>query len=66
MRTNLKLFRVKAGLSQAEMSKKIGCSRATYSAIESGTRNGTMSFWNRFQQAFVLPSNEMWGLTIDE
>lgn len=62
MRTNLKLFRIKLGLSQVEISEKIGCSRVTYSAIENGTRNGGMSFWNTLQQKFAIPSCEMWEL----
>lgn len=59
MRTNLKMFRVKVGLSQEDMSKRIGCSRATYSAIERGARTGNLSFWNKLSMAFALPSNEM-------
>ncbi|MBQ0026662.1 MAG: helix-turn-helix domain-containing protein [Lachnospiraceae bacterium] len=40
---NLAPLRAKAGLSQGELSKLVGISRQTYSAIESG--NKTMS-WN--------------------
>lgn len=62
MRTNLKVFRIKQGLSQVEISSKIGCNRATYSAIENGTRDGTFKFWNKLQQAFELPNCDMWEL----
>lgn len=60
-RTNLKLFRVKMKLSQEEMAKKIGCIRATYSAIESGKRTGRQTFWRDFQKAFNIPDAELWG-----
>lgn len=54
MRNNLYIFRHKMRLSQAEIAEKIGCSRATYSSIECGSRHGTMTFWNKLQKAFNL------------
>ena len=54
MRKNLYLFRHSMKLSQAEIAQRIGCSRATYSSIECGTRHGTMAFWNKLQKAFNL------------
>ena len=62
MRTNLKLFRVKNGLSQEDIAFKIGCGRATYASVETGKRNGTNSFWLALQKAFSIPDSEMWGL----
>ena len=62
MRTNLKVFRIKRHLSQEEISEKIGCSRATYCAIEYGVREGRKTFWNDLQKAFNLPDSEMWQL----
>ena len=62
MRRNLKIFRIKERLSQAEISERIGCSRATYSAIESGYRCGRLRFWNDLQAAFDLPDSAMWEL----
>lgn len=66
MRTNLKVFRVKQNLSQDEISKKIGCKRATYSAIENGKRSGKQSFWKALQNSFGIPDVEMWELMQDE
>lgn len=66
MRTNLKVFRVKHNLSQEEISEKIGCKRATYSAIECGKRNGQQNFWKKLQKAFSIPDAEMWDLMLDE
>lgn len=62
MRTNLKIFRIKQHLSQTEISEKIGYSRATYAAIESGARCGRQTFWRDLQRAFQLPDAEMWEL----
>lgn len=66
MRTNLKVYRVRLGLSQEEMSDKIGCKRATYSAIECGKRSGQQSFWKKLQAAFEIPDADMWDLMLDE
>lgn len=66
MRTNLKIFRIKKHLSQGEISQLIGCSRATYAAIENGARCGRQSFWKDLQQAFSLPDAEMWLLMQNE
>ena len=62
MRTNLKLFRVKRMLSQDEIAAKIGCTRATYSSIESGKRDGRLAFWNDLQKAFNIADSDMWAL----
>jgi DNA-binding XRE family transcriptional regulator len=62
MRTNLKLFRVKRKMSQDEFADAIGCTRATYSSIESGKRDGRLTFWNDVQTAFKIPDGEMWAL----
>ena len=52
-RTNLKVFRIKLKLSQAEIAEVIGCNRGTYAAIEKGVRNGSVGgFWNKLQKAY--------------
>lgn len=67
MRTNLKVFRIRRKLSQAEIAEKIGCRRSTYTAIENGQRNGRLSFWTALQAAFDVPDTEIGGLMkIDE
>lgn len=62
MRINLKLLRVKHGLTQDEMAVKIGVTRCTYAAIENGTRNGRDHFWISLQKAFNIPDEDMWKL----
>lgn len=67
MRKKLRDFRYHNGdLTQAEMAEKIGCTRATYSAIESGTRDGRKTFWKDLQNAFDIPDAEMWALQQNE
>ena len=57
-RNNLYYFRHKLRLSQQEMADKIGCSRATYSAIETGKQNGRVKFWEDLKTAFNLTDAE--------
>lgn len=61
-RNGLYLFRHSKRLSQSEIAETIGCSRATYSAIETGARNGTMTFWRKLQAAFNIADAEIGGL----
>lgn len=62
MRTSLKIFRIQQQLSQEEISAKIGCTRATYSSIESGKRAGRMAFWRDLQKAFNISDTRMFAL----
>lgn len=62
MRTNLKLLRIRHNLSQEDMAKLIGCSRATYSAIELGQRDGSLGFWKALKNRFDISSADMWDI----
>lgn len=66
MRTNLKVFRVKQKMTQDEMAEQIGYTRAAYSSIEKGKRNGRDAFWRDLQKAFNLDDTEMWSLMKNE
>ena len=59
-RIELKMFRVRLDISQAEMAERIGVDRSTYSSVENGTRNGTYKFWMKFKTTFDIPESEMW------
>lgn len=61
-RTNLKVFRTAHKLRQTDIACDLGVSRATYSFIERGIRNGNAEFWNRLQQRYNVPDAEMWSL----
>jgi transcriptional regulator with XRE-family HTH domain len=54
MRNNLYMFRHERRLSQQEMADVIGCSRATYAAIEAGKQDGRMKFWDGLKNGFGL------------
>lgn len=58
MRSNLYMFRHAQRLSQQEMADKIGCHRATYSAIETGKQNGRVKFWEDLKKAFNITDAE--------
>jgi DNA-binding XRE family transcriptional regulator len=66
MRMNLKLFRVSQKMTTEEMSKRIGCQRSTYSAIEAGKRDGRVKFWYSLQDAFGLENSELGELMQNE
>ena len=61
-RTALYMFRHSKGLSQSEIAEKIGCSRQAYSYIETGARDGALTFWRKLQTAFNIPDAEIGGL----
>ena len=61
-RKNLKVFRAKQDLTQAEMSGKLNYSRSQYALIERGDRDGTQAFWNNLQTVFSVSDEEMWKL----
>ena len=64
-RIKLKLFRVAHDLKQREMAEKIGVPRETYVCVENGTRNGKPEFWDKFQRAFGIQDDLMWGFVND-
>lgn len=66
MRKNLKVFRVKQGLTQAEMAALLDYTGSLYSMVESGKRTGTQYFWLNLKAAFNLSENEIENLRIDE
>lgn len=66
MRTNLKILRVRHRMTQAEFADRIGITRATYSAIESGRRNGSRFFWTELKRTFGISEREIQNLKINE
>lgn len=63
IRMNLKIFRIRRNLTQADMAARVGYDRAAYALIESGTRNPSIEFFMNLQEAFDIPDEEMWRLT---
>ena len=62
MRTDLKVLRVKHGLTQTDLAKMLGVSVATYCLIEQGKRRGSVENWLKIQQIFKLGDAEVWNL----
>lgn len=63
MRTELRVFRVRQKMTQAQFAEKIGVGRALYAAVENGSRNGTLAFWQKFKKTFDIPESEIWRYT---
>ena len=61
-RKRLKIFRIEQDLTQSDMAVRLGCERATYSAIELGRRNPSFDFMVKFQKVFNVPAESMWAL----
>lgn len=59
-RRNLKVLRAKNGLTQAQMSEKIGISRSIYSEVETGKRACSTEFLAKLQAAFHIPDADIW------
>jgi len=64
--TSLKILRVRHGLSQEEMAKKLTMSRQAYAKIENGQGDGNITFWSKVQRTFNISSTEMWDLINDK
>lgn len=62
MRNELKVLRVRNGLTQQQMAEKLSVSVSTYNLIEQGKRRGSQEFWLKLQQLFNLGGEEVWNL----
>ena len=65
-RINLKIFRIRQGLTQADMAARVGCARDAYCAIEAGKRDPSVNFFCALQDAFGIPDEKMWELVLRE
>lgn len=63
--TSLKILRVRQGLTQEEMARKLTMSRQAYAKIENGQGDGNITFWSKVQRIFNISSEEMWDLIND-
>lgn len=55
-------FRNSKRMTQDEFIEQLGVTRANYSMIERGTRDGSLQFWSKLQKVFGVPDAEMWAL----
>lgn len=54
-RTELKVFRVKQGLTQDQIAEKLGYSRGHYARFENGDAETTLRFLQALVKAFDIP-----------
>lgn len=59
MRMELKVFRIRRKLSQAEAAEIGGVTKLTYMLIENGKSDGKMKFWENIQRGFGLTDEEL-------
>lgn len=52
MRTNLKVFRIKQKMTQAEFAKAVGYTRSHYGRIENGDYDPRQEFWEKLKKRF--------------
>jgi DNA-binding XRE family transcriptional regulator len=62
MRLELKVFRFKQGLSQADLAHVTGVSVSTYNLIENGKRRGSEDFWLRLKNEFNLTGEDIFNM----
>jgi DNA-binding XRE family transcriptional regulator len=62
MRLELKVFRFKQGLSQADLANVTGVSVSTYNLIENGKRRGSEDFWLRLKHEFNLTGEDIFNM----
>lgn len=65
-RTALIALRARHGLTQEQMAERLEITRAAYSQIEIGGRDGRFSFWQRLQKEFNLTDSETWAILKNE
>lgn len=65
MNKSLKVMRARRGLTQEQMAERMGWSRQYYAKAENGKSIGSIRFWQRLQEAFDVPDEEMWDIVND-
>lgn len=55
----MRKLRVDLEITQEEAATRMNVSPATYRQVESGLRRGSNDFWDKFQETFNIPNEEM-------
>lgn len=56
----LQKLRIELGsITQEEAAERMKVSPATYRQVECGLRRGSHEFWDKFQEAFDIPDEQM-------
>ena len=62
VRKNFYDYRNDTGFTLGEMAEKLGCTRSYLQLIESNQREGSLLFWENFQNTFNIADENMWRL----
>ena len=62
MRKNFYDYRNDTGFTLSEMAERLGCTRSYLQLIESSQREGSLLFWENFQNTFNIADEDMWQL----
>lgn len=60
-RKNLVQARLERHLSHRQIAEYAGCSRSSYTKIESGIAKGSNIFWHKMEELFNLPEDYLKG-----
>lgn len=61
-RKNLVKFRIDHNLTSTQMAEKLGFSRVHYSNIETGKKDPTFGFMQKFEETFKDQYEDIWEL----
>lgn len=65
-RTDLKLFRIRHGLTQEQMAEKLGYSRGCYIRVESGKLSISLRFLTALSTEFGISIDEAREITLTD
>lgn len=59
---NMQMCRVRSGLTQSELGRKVGVAQRTIAAYEMGTRKPSPAVFKRLMEVFGLSLEEAWEM----
>ena len=62
MRYQLRLLRIRKGVSLETASREMNMSLSTLTHIELGKRPGNITIWKKIQNYYGIPSTNMWNV----
>ena len=61
-RNKLKALRVKMGLTQSDVAKKIGITTPNYCLLETGKRFGRPAVWAKLKEIFHIKDSDIYSI----
>lgn len=62
MRYQLRLIRIRKGVSLDTASREMGIALSTLTHIELGKRPGNITIWKKIQNYYNIPTDNMWNI----